>query len=578
MKIGRIDPAVVPAGVGGGISENDADARYVRKDGGDLQLVTNSFEVNALISGERTNVNGDAANSENLYFLNDTITDGQAMRFAVNAGGNNTHLGRWMLFEESGGTDRLSILARADDSDRDGIKPGLDFDRGANALFVDDGTGRPLTVKGNFHIKGDLTVDGDTPDSGGGSPIEISAASTSTNAVTGLALTAGTWTTVSEFDDADIYINEGGWTRQMVDGRDYLRVPSGAAGVYEVSASLSVSSTLNDRLSVRMRLRHLRGTTVIATYSMSQNYWRSNSTIPAQLLGLTVAELIDLEAGDDIGLEIWGHRAATVTVAADGFISAVRQGGTQGVPGPAGGGLTQEQADNRYARQDSLGTASTRDDAYFLTSDGGILTGDLTIQADIEVNDNVTLGVAANDTIFLNGTPDILDTVADDWRSELQLGTAAVRNTGTGSGDVPTLGTGGVLATGRLASGGSADQVLTRTATGHGWAAVPGIMTTTTEHEMVTTTTLVCTNISVPSGISLLGIGMRTVFDSGWLSPQWFEPEAYSELSNTYAAGSSLGTVQDYFEFLQPNARRLRLAKCDTGTIGFIANSAEQLS
>ena len=440
---GLIDPGVVPAGIGGGISESDADARYVRKTGGMLQVVENSFEVNALISGERTNANGDAANSENLYFLNDTITDGQAMRFAVNAGGNNTHLGRWILFEESGGTDRLSIMARADDSDRDGIKPGFDFDRGANGLFVDDVTGRPLTVQGNFHIKGDLTVDGDTP--GGGTPIELAAGATTTNEVAALALGAATWTPVSEFDDADIYINESGWTRQTIDGRDYLRVPSGAAGVYEVTASLSISSTLNDRLSVRMRLRHLRGSTVLATYSMSQNYWRSNSTIPAQLLGLTVAELLDLEAGDDIGLEIWGHRAATVTVAVDGFISAVRQGGTQGVPGPAGGGLTQEQADNRYARQDSLGTASTRDDAYFLTSDGGVLTGDLTVQADIEVNDNVTLGVAANDTIFLNGTPDILDTVADDWRSELALGTAAVRDTGTGAGNVPVLDASGKL-------------------------------------------------------------------------------------------------------------------------------------
>ena len=73
------------------------------------------------------------------------------------------------------------------------------------------------------------------------------------------------------------------------------------------------------------------------------------------------------------------------------------------------------------------------------------------------------------------------------WLVSIQPGTAVFYDVGTADGTVPVLGSGGVLASGlipnlpasqltsgvlataRLAAGGTVDQVLKRTATGHGW-------------------------------------------------------------------------------------------------------------
>ncbi len=63
-------------------------------------------------------------------------------------------------------------------------------------------------------------------------------------------------------------------------------------------------------------------------------------------------------------------------------------------------------------------------------------------------------------------------TAAAAARTNLGLGTAAVANTGSTAGTIPILfGSNGTLATARLAPGGSANDVLTRTSAGMSWSA-----------------------------------------------------------------------------------------------------------
>ena len=61
---------------------------------------------------------------------------------------------------------------------------------------------------------------------------------------------------------------------------------------------------------------------------------------------------------------------------------------------------------------------------------------------------------------------------AGDARTSLGLGTAAIVDTGIASGEIPLLGTGGLLDAGRLATSGVIGQALLRTATGQEWGDV----------------------------------------------------------------------------------------------------------
>ena len=64
-------------------------------------------------------------------------------------------------------------------------------------------------------------------------------------------------------------------------------------------------------------------------------------------------------------------------------------------------------------------------------------------------------------------------TDAANARTNLGLGTAAVEDVGTNDGDIPQLGSGGVLAATLLASAGTAGQFLERTSSGAQWGDAP---------------------------------------------------------------------------------------------------------
>ena len=59
----------------------------------------------------------------------------------------------------------------------------------------------------------------------------------------------------------------------------------------------------------------------------------------------------------------------------------------------------------------------------------------------------------------------------------LTFGLSAWYSTGTAANEIPVLGTGGILNSGRLASGGAVGQVLTRTGTEQEWADSSGSIT-----------------------------------------------------------------------------------------------------
>ena len=287
-------------------------------------------------------------------------------------------------------------------------------------------------------------------------PVEPVAASvafrTFFNDVT-IASTGSTdWRAITQSDAADVVVNEGGFTIQTaLDTTEWYCVPQD--GVYLMIASMATSGA-TDRtiLEVRFTIDGTAQTTIGRQY----NRGTTNSTIASSELSV----LADLSNGDCLGLDARvqeGERAITI----DGSISSlaiVKQGGLrgeQGIQGVAGVGednvqsdwnVTDSGRDAFILNKPTLAPASAEQNVQ---SDWNAASGDAQV-----LNKPTTITTAQ--TTKLAGVDTGAEVnVQSDWTStsgdalilnKPTLGTVAALDTGTSSGEIPVLGSGGALA------------------------------------------------------------------------------------------------------------------------------------
>ena len=184
---------------------------------------------------------------------------------------------------------------------------------------------------------------------------------------------------------------------------------------------------------------------------------------------------------DSASLSLSGANRLSFSLGRTGSLAAVP---SNSITLPRGGVIVPtsvSHSGNTYTITTGLGLTSIPAGAQFLFQPGATNAGAVNVIVDsVSGTHNVIL---ANGAFFgqIEAVPagllrvgDVYILIWDHNNAEFGLfptkvGLSAFYSTGTGANEIPVLNAGGILDSGVLASGGSADQVLTRTATGQAW-------------------------------------------------------------------------------------------------------------